>query len=61
VVVPLVMVTRVPAMEQPPLAVITAGLVELLVAVTGKLVLYTAFGGAPVKVTVGAIFAADVD
>jgi len=38
-VVPLVMVTVVPAMEQPPLAVITAGLVELVVAATVKVVL----------------------
>jgi hypothetical protein len=38
-VVPLVIVTAVPTIVQPPFTVITAGLLELVVAVTGKVVL----------------------
>jgi hypothetical protein len=38
-VVPLVILTVVPAMEQPPLAAITAGLEELVVAETVKVLL----------------------
>jgi hypothetical protein len=53
--VPLVIVTTLPATEQTSLGVITAGLVELVVAETVKQALYTALTGA-VKLTVGAIF-----
>jgi hypothetical protein len=59
--VPLVMVTRVPAMEQPPLAVITAVVLAFVVVATVKVDWYAALAGAPVKVTVGAIFVAVVD
>ena len=53
--VPLVMVTADPTFVQAPLLVITAMVLALVVAATLKVLLYAALGGAPVKVTVGAI------
>jgi hypothetical protein len=50
---PLVMVTVVPEIEHDPLAVITAVVLALVVAVTLKEVPDAALAGAPVKVAVG--------
>jgi hypothetical protein len=59
--VPLVMVTAVPVFEHAPLLVITAVVLALVVVATVKWLLYAALVGAPVNVTVGAIFVAAVD
>jgi hypothetical protein len=68
--VPLIMVTVALALAAVPVTAPTVqtpavpamvGIVEaFVVAATGKLVLYTWLAGAPVKVTVGAIFVAVV-
>jgi hypothetical protein len=44
-----------PAIEQAPLAVITAVLLALVVDATVKVAPYAAMAGAPVKVTAGAM------
>src|SRR6202035_5745055 len=54
--VPVVIVTVVPLIEQGPLVVIAAFELALVVAVTVKVDWYGAVAGAPVNVTVGAIF-----
>jgi hypothetical protein len=59
--VPLFIVTVLPAIEQAPLAVMVAVVLAVVVADTGKVVLYGELAGAPVNVTVGAILLAVVD
>ena len=59
--VPLFMVTVLPEMEQTPVAARVAVVLALVVAGTGKVDLEAALAGAPVKVTVGAVFVAAVD
>jgi hypothetical protein len=55
------MVTLLPEFEHAPLDVITAVVLEFVVAVTPKVDRYGAVAGAPVKVTVGAASLAVVD
>jgi hypothetical protein len=52
------MVTEVPTLEHAPLEVMTAVVLALVVEATVNPAWYAALAGAPVKVTVGAIFVA---
>jgi hypothetical protein len=59
--VPLVIVTVLLAIEQAPLAVMTAAVPALVVAATVNVARYSALAGAPVNVTVGVSLLAAVD
>ena len=58
---PLVIFTLLPVIEHAPAAVITAVVLAFVVDATVKVDKYAALVGAPVNVTVGAIFVALVD
>ena len=58
---PPVIVTVLLAIEQAPLAVMTAVVLALVVAVTVNVAPYGVVAGAPVNVTVGAIVVAAVE